>query len=309
MCGETEFFYRLYSRHRAFGDPCDLRNRERIVEAYLAIESVRRLGMDRAVLRERLLSEGVSWAALFTSMLNVYADSSAKPYFGEKTPRHALYVKTLCEWFPDCTIIHLVRDPRAVVYSLTQVPFASRSALVGATTWCVYNDAARAVSARGNYLLVKYEDLVTRTEEELHRVCDHIGLEFEEAMLQANPSGIDPRRLNRRAYETMTAARVSLWREEFEPWQVSAIETAAGPLMGEFGYLRQTKGAAAGMARATVEAVVEMTFQKLFRAPCILYHYLWPTNLAAQDKWLARASAAYGRVRSRPTARAGSHQA
>jgi Sulfotransferase family len=106
--------------------------------------------MDIDVLRERLMNEGVSWRALFASMLQVYADSQGKPYSGEKTPEHALYVKMLCDWFPDCTIIHLVRNPRAAVYSLTQVPWASRSVLMGARTWRLFNTAARGGTASPN---------------------------------------------------------------------------------------------------------------------------------------------------------------
>jgi hypothetical protein len=307
ICGETAYFRRVYARRDAFGDPGNRPNRNRVVGAYLAIEPVRRLGMDIDVLRERLMSDGVTWRALFASLLHVYADSQGKPHSGEKTPGHALYVKTLCDWFPDCTIIHLVRDPRAAVYSLTQVPWASRSVLMGARTWRLFNTAARAVSARDNYLLVKYEDLVTRTEEQLRRMCEHIGLEYQPAMLEPNPAEFDSRQPVHRAYERITAARVALWREKLEPWQVSAIEAAAGHQMEQFGYERQTEGATTSMARATAEALVEMTFQKFFRSPSAFYHFLQPTNLADEEKWLARASAIYGRFRLSPPT--GGHRA
>src|ERR1700722_144714 len=61
VCGETDYFRRVYARRYAFGDPGDPRNRERIVGAYLALEPVRRLGMDLGVLRESLMLEGVRW--------------------------------------------------------------------------------------------------------------------------------------------------------------------------------------------------------------------------------------------------------
>jgi hypothetical protein len=133
-------------------------------------------------------------------------------------------------------------------------------------------------------------------------MCDHIGLEYQQAMLEPNPAEFDSRRPVYRAYERITPARVALWREKLEPWQVSTIEMAAGQLMEEFGYERQTEGAAASMARATAEAFVEMTFQKFFRSPSAFYHFLQPTNLANEEKWLARASAIYGRLRSSPPA-------
>jgi Sulfotransferase family len=299
VCGETHYFQRVYARRHAFGDPGNPRNRERIVAAYLAIEPVRRLGMDIGFLRQRMLSEGISWSALFASMIQAYAASHGKPHAGEKTPQHALHVNTLREWFPDCSIIHLVRDPRAVVCSLTHMPWASRSVLMGARTWRLFNTAACSASTHDNYVRVKYEELVAQPEEQLRRLCGHIGLEYQEALLQPDPAEFDPARPVHRAYEKMTPARTALWRTELEPWQVSAIEAAAGDRMEEFGYERQTRGAA-GMSRASLEALVEMTVQKLFRSPSAFYHFLQPTNLADEEKWRLRASAIYGRLRSRP---------
>jgi hypothetical protein len=299
VAGETHYFPRVYARRHAFGDPGDVRNRERIVGAYLAIGPVRRLGMDIGVLRQRLMSEGVTWSALFASLIRVYADLKGKQHSGEKTPQHALHVKTLCEWFPDCSIIHMVRDPRAAACSLTHMPWASRSVLMEARTWHSCNTAACAVSTRDNYVRVKYEELVAQPEEQLRRVCSHIGLEYQEALLRPDAAEFDPARPVHRAYQKMTPLRSALWRTELEAWQVSAIEAAAGNRMEEFGYQRQTRGAAP-MSRASLEAVVETTFQKFFRSPSAFYRFLQPTNLAGEEKWLNRAFAMYGRLRSRP---------
>jgi hypothetical protein len=273
--GETAYFPLLYTRRRAFGDPADPRNRERIVDKYLAVKWVQEAGLDLAVLRERMLAEGVSWRALFLSMIQTYA--------GEKTPSHALHVETLCAWFPGCSIIHLVRDPRDAISSRIRMPRANRSVLVGACEWRLFNRAALAVSGRDEYLRVKYEDLVTRPEEQLRRICGHIGLEYEESMLNANPAEYDSQLQHARSYERITPA---------------LLAAVAGRSMEEFGYERQTKRAPLGsIARAMLEALVETTIQKLLRLPCIFYHVFRPTPLDDEQKWLMRASAIYVRLR------------
>ena len=111
---ESQFFRRVYARQAAFGDPADPRNRTRVVDAYLAIEPIRNMGLDLGVVREKMIQEGSSWSGLFRAMLQANADLQGKRYAGEKTPVHALHVRTLCEWFPNCSIIHIVRDPRAM---------------------------------------------------------------------------------------------------------------------------------------------------------------------------------------------------
>ncbi len=115
--------------------------------------------------------------------------------------------------------------------------------------------------------------------KQLGRLCSHIGLEYQEAMLRPDPAEFDPRRPVHRAYEKMTPALTPLWRTELEPWQVSAIEAAAGNRMEQFGYERQTRGAT-GMSRASLEALVEMTFQKFFRSrpPVVAQRPLVPSG-------------------------------
>ncbi len=297
---ESHFFRRVYARRSAFGDPGDVRNRERVVAAYLAIEPIRKLGIDLGILRERMLREGVTWPALFASMLQAYAGLKGKPYAGEKTPLHALHANTLCEWFPGCSIIHIVRDPRAMLGALKRMPWATHSALMSARMWRLLNAGARAVSARENYFLVKYEDLVARPEEQLGQLCRHIGLDYHETMLQPNPAEVVPRPEHRRSYEGITAARVTLWREELEPWQVSAVEAVAGREMEAYGYERETKRAApADMARATVEALVESAIQLVVRSPSAFYGVFQPANLADEQMWMDRASMFTRRLRMR----------
>lgn len=296
--GESAFFRRLYDRRHAFGDPADPSARVRIVDAYLAIDPVRRLGLDLPLLRATLLRDGTSWPALFAAMLAGCAAQSAKPYAGEKTPAHAFAVTTLCDWFPNCTVIHLVRDPRAAVCSLSQMPFGTRSVLHGAHTWNTFNNAAAQVAARPNYLLLRYEDLIHDTPGQLRRLCAHTGLSFEESLLHNRSNESDPRPPIRRAFEPLTPARLNVWQSELQPWQVAIIESITAPGMAAYGYSPSAAAPALPVtAKANLDAFVETSFQKLFRLPCAAYRYLQPTNLDSEEKWIVWASAMYARWR------------
>jgi hypothetical protein len=294
---------RVYNRRAAFGDLGDLRNRQRVVSAYLAIEPMRRLKTDVNFLHERMMRDGATWPALFESMLQAWADLQGKPYAGEKTPLHCLHAKTLCEWFPQGSVIHLVRDPRSMVGALQRMPGASHSAYMGARMWRLLNAAARTASVHPNYLLVKYEDFVTRPEEQLRQLCDHVCLEYDDAMLRPDPAEI-PTGVNRRSYQGVTPGRIDLWREELKPWQVSAVEAAAGPGMEEYGYRREANRVVfLDQARAAAEAVVENLFQLVRFSPGFFYRLFQPTNLAAEEKWIGRFSRRPNRGRSPPSPR------
>lgn len=307
VCGETNFFHRIYMRRRFFGDLADPRNRARAVDAYLATHVARRLRMEPEMLRERLMREALSCREFFVTLMSTFADLNGKKYGGEKTPWHSLYAKTLLEWFPSCSIIHLVRDPRDAVASLITMPWESRSVLAGARVWQRFNAASRTASRAGNYLQLKYEDLVSEPEQELRRLCEHIGLEWSTEMMQPPDDATEVLWWSRRAHRGITSARIASWRRHLRPWQVSIIESTCGSLMEELGYPRQAAPASLiDRSRAAAEAAVEISLQKLFRAPSVLSRFFRPTNLASEEKWRERATELYGRVR--PHAHAGSER-
>lgn len=307
IADESAFMGRLYNRRKAFGDPGEAGNRGRIAGAYLETKAAGRLGMDLEALRARLLKEGVSWRALFEAMLRERAEAEGKPYGGEKTPAHALHVETLCEWFPGCGVIHIVRDPRDSVSSNVRMPWATRSVLLGARTWRLFNAGARRVAARGNYVRVRYEDLISEPERQLRRLCGHIGVEYDGGMREPRGGEFDARPRVARAYGEITPARVGLWRGAFEPWQIRVIEETAGAFLEECGYERLGGGRATAWewARGWGEALLERSIQGVLRMPSTWYGTMAPTELAAEERWMERATRLYGRWRTERAAEMG----
>ena len=157
ICRETNFHHLIYQRRRAFGNLGDLRNRQRLVKEYLATQRVQSMQVDLQALEETLLREGTSYEALFLSFLRFYAQAHGKSRYGEKTPQHALFTETLCQWYPGASVIHLLRDPRDVVASLMRMPWAPKSVLANARWWRDCNLGAWRCRYLPQYLLVRYE--------------------------------------------------------------------------------------------------------------------------------------------------------
>ncbi len=176
ICPETQFQRLVYSRRKAFGDLGDLTNRRRLIDEYLSSRFIRRMKLDRAALAERLQREGASYKAMFTTLLRYYAASQGKSRFGEKTPQHALFLETLCEWFPNAAILHMVRDPHATVASMQRMPWR-RSAVANARIWLRLNQAARRFHEWRGYLEVRYESLVANPERQIRKICSFVGEE------------------------------------------------------------------------------------------------------------------------------------
>ena len=184
-----------------------------------------------------------SFASLFAAVLDAYSKSVNKPRWGEKTPGHYLHVDTIYEWFPDARILSMIRDPRAVCASLTQVPWGNRYVTYHAKRWL---DAAAVLRRHQNdsrMFAVHYENLVHNPVDQLRGICSFLGEEFSDEMIEREnctmSAGGDAWRSNHLATaisKPLTTASVDRWRSTLTPLQIGKIEFLTRADMAEFGY-------------------------------------------------------------------------
>ena len=287
LCDETYFFYYVYTRRDAFGDLSNPANRRHLIDRYLATRRIQRLDSDLQALTEGLMKEGGSYRSFFITLMRLYAAARGKVRYGEKTPQHALFAETLCEWYPKGKLIHLVRDPRDVVGSLLRMPWASNHAAANARIWsdCVQN--AERCRQRDNYILVRYEDLVSDPHAELMRVCAFIGEEYCSAILVSDNQTPADMWWFQKAQEPLSGNEVGKWRQQLTGKQVALIEWVAGSYMRQFGY--EPSGQTISLGGRSTEACAEFfesVFQKITRSPRLWYHWMQRTQLAKEEAWI-----------------------
>ncbi len=287
LCDETYYWYYVYTRRRAFGDLTDLHRRRRLVDRYLATNRVKRLGLPTDDLAVTLIREGDNYASFFAALMRFYARHHGKRRCGEKTPHHAAAAATLIKWYPASSLIHLVRDPRDVAASLRRMPWGSRNVLVNARLWLASTTGAHRCRDHKNYLLVRYEMLVTEPEQELRRICTFIGEEYTPAMLAPDEGAAVNDWWFKRAGGRVSADRIEKWREELSPAQASLVEWVAWPPMQQFGYDKSSAQArVASIAGAILGATFERARGKLAGLPRLWYYWMQPTQLAAEEAWI-----------------------
>lgn len=157
--------------------------------------------LDRNLLIEELTGRTLSPQTILDAVLTAHARSCDKTRIGAKFPMHYSYTEQLLEWYPNCLLIHTTRNPKAVYASQANKylkPLKSRISKnymrfkqfahinIQTTLTARLHNKLRD---RPNYTLMRYEDLVTEPDVQIRRLCDFVGIEFQDDMLAPRQFG------------------------------------------------------------------------------------------------------------------------
>lgn len=209
MPGEVHFFEDIYARRQDLGDLGSASSRRAILERLSTLygrfnepvdqERIDRLLDDPEILREREASCG-SYREILSTFMEVQARSEGKVRWGNNTPRDLFSVDTILSFYPDAKILLCIRDVRDFLISYqdkwkaTSAENVERLKLLyhPVVTSLLWKSSAREIgnlSARlpvSAFMLVRYEELVSRPEPAVRKICEFIGESFEPNMLEVD---------------------------------------------------------------------------------------------------------------------------
>lgn len=255
------------ARHyfRRLGDLADDATVRRIVELIYSGEFQRRsrfrevspywrwlvANVPQPHMERRLLAAERSERGVMAAFMRAYADHLGRPIMGEKTPAHLNHVETLLDWFPNGRVVHMIRDPRAVFVSdrhrrrgkprkpyswLMKLPLLFDAVMLLQTTWtwaaAVRRHRQLERRYRGRYLLLRFEDLVSRPEIHLPRLFAFLGVPMPER-------ATDVKVVSRGfawGQEGLDAEAASRWRRHIHPFSDRWLRFFLGRSMRRLGY-------------------------------------------------------------------------
>jgi len=145
--------------------------------------------------------------------------------------------------------VHVIRDGRDVAVSHRK-RFGYWSSVKSSVKWPRYIAAARAAGSRipeGQYLELRYEDLVGDGEGTLRRLFDFLGEPWDPAVLEFDKQRHDvPQRYHQQldarrgvagTTDAVYASRVGTYRRELDPFMRALLWLTARPTLKELGYL------------------------------------------------------------------------
>lgn len=228
-----------------------------LVDRLLEHRPFEHVAVDREQL-EGLLRAGrrVGYAAFVSAVFDLHGQAHGKALVGDKTPHYVRSIPTLHELWPAAKVVHLIRDGRDVTRSVLEwkkvterggsvARFPSFGEDPVATVACWWDWLVRlgcedgAALGPSLYHEVRYESLVADPAGESRRLCEFLGVPYDERMLAFHEGRErDDTRLDaKKAWRRVTPG-LRDWRSEMSGADVQRFEAVAGPLLDELGYER-----------------------------------------------------------------------
>jgi hypothetical protein len=220
--------------------------------AYPPFKSVRvgREGLERLVRH----SEPVTYAEFVSGIFDLHGSSLGKRLVGDKTPHYVRSLPTLHALWPGAKIIHLIRDGRDVSQSVLAWRKVSERGGSVARFSAFREDPVSTVALWWEWLVrigredgaalgperyheIRYETLVREPAEECAKLCDFLGVSFDDRMLSFHEGRVrdEPGLDAKKAWRPVTPG-LRNWRSEMSVEALARFEAAAGGLLDELGY-------------------------------------------------------------------------
>jgi Sulfotransferase family len=169
----------------------------------------------------------------------------------DKSCESVVFAEEYLALLPDLHFLNVVRDPRAQVNSINRAIIHDFDSLLNARRWVRAHDMATALAQRhpDRVLTIRYEDFVSTPEPVLRQVCDFLGIEYLDAMLDVGSS----------KEASTISSRSALWESNSRPpmpayinkfarqlsrEDIEVIETVTAGYMRRYGYELMTPASA-----------------------------------------------------------------
>lgn len=248
---ESDFIPKFYRRLAEFGTLSTPGNVAKLLNAISDNAFVK----DGKLIRDqgRILDRHpTTFSELINAIYSDYAAGEGKSRWGDKDPDYVTELDVIRKLFPDCQVIHIVRDGRAVANSLRRLDWGSKNLLKLAREWSwrvTLGHKMGMMLDAGQYLEIRYEDLVRTPETVLRRICGFLGERFDHRMLSYPDHAADALpesglKFHMNSIRAPDAAKADAWQREMSLADRILFDEVAGRTLEEFGYPREERRSA-----------------------------------------------------------------
>lgn len=196
---------------------------------------------------------------LYAAVLAALCREAGKPTACEQTPRNIYYAQPLLAAFPQARLVHIVRDPRAVLASqknrwklrqhgAKNVPWSelirtwvNYHPITATKLWVGASNCALHSRSNPRFRMVRFEELVAQPRPQVEALCGFLGIGFEPQMLEVNQWGSSnlKHELDKKG---ISQEVISQWERSLSAGELVISEYVSRDLMGRLNYSRRSQG-------------------------------------------------------------------
>ncbi len=172
------------------------------------------------------IDRDLTYPQLVNSFLSQKRSRENKPLVGGTVHRH--FDRLLGIW-PDARFIHLIRDGRDVARSCIGMGWAG-NVWTGVGRWLDAEQLWEQLCLelpRERFFELKYETLIEKPVETLTRLCEFIGIPYDEAMLNY---------ARNTTYGLPDVRFIAQWQHKLDQREIQLVESRVGKMLVERGY-------------------------------------------------------------------------
>jgi len=192
------------------------------------------------------VSENFStYQEVFESLVKDYAlkihDKKGLKYWVDHQPGHVKHIAKIKNYYRGLKVINIIRDGRAVANSIMPLDWGPNAIHKAAYFWeqrIGYGFAVQRFLGEEQCLTVHYEHLVENPNSSMKTICDFLGLEFEDAMLET--SGLKVPKFTTSQHNLVGQGLVNTrsdgWKTELSQREIEIFEKLTGDMLTYLGY-------------------------------------------------------------------------
>lgn len=221
-------------------------DRDEFLRDFLRSRQYSRSGLTDEQVRSLACTAG-SYLEFLRLFMEAIASNQGKRRWVEKTPNHILFAESLGRAFPRAQFIHVLRDGRDVALSQRRLGWTdqySRDPLLrlvwAGKIWerLTSQSALRRLSAEGRLIEIRYEELVTRTDECLARLGSFLDISLCEEVLRTSEVGVLKK--SNSAFQPhesgLCTAAMERWKRRLERDEARVLTWAIAGGLKQHGY-------------------------------------------------------------------------
>lgn len=206
-----------------------------------------RIDINAAILLEpyKIGDEEFSLEAVFKRMSSIFMKEHKRQFLGEKDPNLIEMLPELSKIFPTSRAIHLIRDPRDVLVSRMKADWSrGRHFWIHILTYRAQLAKGRKTGERAlgmRYAEIRYEDLISEPANTLNKICEHLDIPYENAMLNFNKAASElvskeEMQWKKETLGPLLTKNTGKWKTELTDWQICMTETLCEKAFDDLNY-------------------------------------------------------------------------